>query len=175
VRDAIRLKVSARYVRCRVVGFTHLHNGRSARVLRRRHCGQRAAATAGRARHQDAFGTAFRSALTEPGSATVARTTLGQPERAIGRVSRFDRSNTTPAVPRRVHKRTHAAYGCALRWLTIGEEITMLSTLLILLLVLWLLGVATSYTLGGFVHILLVIAIVVVLLRVIQGRNPLRG
>jgi hypothetical protein len=74
-----------------------------------------------------------------------------------------------------VHKRTHAAYGCALRWLTIGEEITMLSTLLILLLVLWLLGVATSYTLGGFVHILLVIAIVVVLLRVIQGRNPLRG
>jgi hypothetical protein len=51
----------------------------------------------------------------------------------------------------------------------------MLSTLLILLLVLWLLGVATSYTLGGFVHILLVIAIVVVLLRVIQGRNPLRG
>jgi hypothetical protein len=51
----------------------------------------------------------------------------------------------------------------------------MLSTLLILLLVLWLLGVATSYTPGGFVHILLVIAIVVVLLRVIQGRNPLRG
>jgi uncharacterized protein DUF5670 len=51
----------------------------------------------------------------------------------------------------------------------------MLSTLLILLLVLWLLGVTTSYTLGGFVHILLVIAIVVVLLRVIQGRNPLRG
>jgi len=74
-----------------------------------------------------------------------------------------------------VLKRTHPAYGCALRWLAIGEEITMLSTLLILLLVLWLLGVTTSYTLGGFVHILLVIAIVVVLLRVIQGRNPLRG
>ena len=45
----------------------------------------------------------------------------------------------------------------------------------IVLLVLWLLGVVTSYTLGGLVHILLVIAIVVVLLRVIQGRNPLRG
>ena len=59
--------------------------------------------------------------------------------------------------------------------MTVGGEITMLSTLLILLLVLWLLGVTTSYTLGGFVHILLVIAIVVVLLRVIQGRNPLRG
>jgi hypothetical protein len=41
--------------------------------------------------------------------------------------------------------------------------------------VLWLLGVTTSYTLGGLVHILLVIAIIVVLLRVIQGRNPLRG
>jgi hypothetical protein len=51
----------------------------------------------------------------------------------------------------------------------------MLSTLVIVLLILWLLGVVTSYTLGGLVHILLVIAIVVVLLRVIQGRNPLRG
>lgn len=51
----------------------------------------------------------------------------------------------------------------------------MIGTLLIVLLVLWLLGVVTSYTLGGFIHILLVVAIVVVLLRVIQGRNPLRG
>lgn len=51
----------------------------------------------------------------------------------------------------------------------------MLSTLLIVLLILWLLGVVTSYTLGGFIHILLVVAIIAVLLRVIQGRNPLRG
>ena len=51
----------------------------------------------------------------------------------------------------------------------------MLSTLVIVLVVLWLLGVVTSYTLGGLVHILLVVAIVVVLLRIIQGRNPLRG
>lgn len=51
----------------------------------------------------------------------------------------------------------------------------MLSTLVIVLVILWLLGVVTSYTLGGLVHILLVIAIVVVLLRVIQGRNPLKG
>lgn len=51
----------------------------------------------------------------------------------------------------------------------------MLSTLLIVLVVLWLLGMGTSYTLGGLIHILLVIAIIVVLLRVIQGRNPLRG
>lgn len=48
----------------------------------------------------------------------------------------------------------------------------MLSTLLIVLVVLWLLGVVTSYTLGGFIHILIVIAVVVVLLRVIQGRKP---
>jgi hypothetical protein len=51
----------------------------------------------------------------------------------------------------------------------------MLSTLLIVLVVLWLLGVVTSYTLGGLIHLLLVVAIVVVLLRVIQGRHPLRG
>ena len=51
----------------------------------------------------------------------------------------------------------------------------MLSTIVVVLLFLWLLGVATSYTLGGLIHVLLVIAIVVVLLRIIQGRNPLRG
>ena len=51
----------------------------------------------------------------------------------------------------------------------------MLSTLIIVLLVLWLLGVSTAYTLGGVIHVLLVIAVIVVLLRVIQGRNPLRG
>ena len=51
----------------------------------------------------------------------------------------------------------------------------MLSTLVIVLLVLWALGLVTSYTLGGLIHILLVIAIIAVLLRVIQGRNPLRG
>jgi len=51
----------------------------------------------------------------------------------------------------------------------------MLSTVIVVLLVLWLLGMATSYTLGGVIHLLLVIAIVVVLLRIIQGRSPLRG
>jgi hypothetical protein len=39
--------------------------------------------------------------------------------------------------------------------------------------VLWLLGMVSSYTLGGFIHILLVVAIVVVLIRVIQGRRPI--
>jgi hypothetical protein len=47
----------------------------------------------------------------------------------------------------------------------------MLWTLFVVLVILWLLGIVTSYTLGGFIHILLVIAIVVVLLRVIQGRR----
>ena len=51
----------------------------------------------------------------------------------------------------------------------------MLSTLILVLVVLWLLGVGTSYTLGGLIHILLVVAIIMVLIRVIQGRNPLRG
>jgi len=51
----------------------------------------------------------------------------------------------------------------------------MLTTILIVLLVLWLLGVVTSYTMGGFIHILLVVAIVMLLIRVIQGRNPLAG
>lgn len=49
----------------------------------------------------------------------------------------------------------------------------MLYTIAIVLLVLWLLGLVTSYTLGGFIHILLVVAIIVVLLRVISGRRPL--
>jgi uncharacterized protein (DUF58 family) len=47
----------------------------------------------------------------------------------------------------------------------------MLETIAILLLVLWGLGLASSYTMGGFIHVLLVVAIVVVLLRVIQGRK----
>jgi Family of unknown function (DUF5670) len=49
----------------------------------------------------------------------------------------------------------------------------MLSTIAVILIVLWLLGMVTSYTLGGFLHVLLVIAVVVVLIRIIQGRNPL--
>jgi hypothetical protein len=48
----------------------------------------------------------------------------------------------------------------------------MLWTIFVILLVLWLLGLVSSYTLGGYIHILLVIAIVVLIIRVIQGRNP---
>ncbi len=48
----------------------------------------------------------------------------------------------------------------------------MLYTIAVVLLILWLLGLVSSYTMGGFIHILLVVAIVVVLLRVIGGRTP---
>lgn len=49
----------------------------------------------------------------------------------------------------------------------------MLTTLAIVLLVLWMLGMVSSYTIGGFVHILLVVAIVMMLVRIIQGRKPI--
>ena len=49
----------------------------------------------------------------------------------------------------------------------------MLWTIAVVLIILWLLGFVSSYTMGGFIHILLVIAIVVVLIRIIQGRKPL--
>jgi asparagine N-glycosylation enzyme membrane subunit Stt3 len=48
----------------------------------------------------------------------------------------------------------------------------MLWTIAVLLLILWLLGMISAYTLGGFIHILLVLAVVAVLIRVIQGRSP---
>jgi hypothetical protein len=49
----------------------------------------------------------------------------------------------------------------------------MLYTVAVVLIVLWLLGMVTAYTLGGFIHILLVIAVVMVLLRIISGRSPI--
>ena len=49
----------------------------------------------------------------------------------------------------------------------------MLETIIVLLVLFWLLGMVSSYTLSGFIHILLVVAVVVVLLRVIRGRSPL--
>jgi hypothetical protein len=52
------------------------------------------------------------------------------------------------------------------------ESFAMLWTIVALLLILWLLGLVSAYTLGGFIHILLVIAVIAVLVRIIQGRNP---
>ncbi|HEY6206940.1 MAG TPA: lmo0937 family membrane protein [Chthoniobacterales bacterium] len=49
----------------------------------------------------------------------------------------------------------------------------MLWTIFVILLVLWLLGLVSSYTMGGFIHILLVIAIVVLIIQLIGGRRPL--
>lgn len=48
----------------------------------------------------------------------------------------------------------------------------MLWTIFVILIVAWLLGVVSSYTLGGFIHLLLLLAIAVVLIRIIQGRKP---
>ena len=48
----------------------------------------------------------------------------------------------------------------------------MLWTIFVLLMIMWLLGIVTSYTLGGFIHILLLLAIASVLIRIIQGRRP---
>jgi Family of unknown function (DUF5670) len=53
------------------------------------------------------------------------------------------------------------------------EEVAMLWTIFVILLVLWLLGVVTSYTLGGFIHVLLVIAIIMAVMQLIQGRRAL--
>lgn len=51
------------------------------------------------------------------------------------------------------------------------EDKTMLWTIFVVLLALWALGLVTSYTMGGFIHILLVVALVVLVIRVIQGRR----
>lgn len=48
----------------------------------------------------------------------------------------------------------------------------MLWTIFVVLVILWLLGLVSGYTIGGFIHVLLILAIVVVLIRVISGRNP---
>jgi hypothetical protein len=50
----------------------------------------------------------------------------------------------------------------------------MLTTIAVVLLILWLLGFITSFTMGGFIHILLVVAIVMILVRLIRGENPIR-
>ncbi|MES2225856.1 MAG: lmo0937 family membrane protein [Patescibacteria group bacterium] len=49
----------------------------------------------------------------------------------------------------------------------------MLTTIAVILIVLWALGLVTAYTLGGLIHILLVVAIILILVRLIQGRNPI--
>jgi uncharacterized protein DUF5670 len=52
------------------------------------------------------------------------------------------------------------------------EEDTMLWTIFVILMIMWLLGIVTAHTMGGFIHILLILAIGTVLIRIIQGRRP---
>lgn len=55
-----------------------------------------------------------------------------------------------------------------------GKPVTvMLETIAIILVLMWLLGLVSSYTLGGFIHLLLVIAFIAIILRLVRGRNPL--
>jgi hypothetical protein len=56
---------------------------------------------------------------------------------------------------------------------TLAKDIPMLYTIAVVLLVLWAFGLVSAYTMGGFIHVLLVIAVVVILLRVINGRKPI--
>jgi hypothetical protein len=64
-------------------------------------------------------------------------------------------------------------YSSDRRRVAAGGGARMLETIAIILIVLWLLGLVSSYTLGGFIHVLVVIAVVVILIRVIQGRRAL--
>jgi len=65
--------------------------------------------------------------------------------------------------------------GCTSRGteaIPVRRRVSMLWTIFVVLLIMWLLGMVTSYTLGGFIHVLLLIALAVVLIRIIQGRRP---
>ena len=62
---------------------------------------------------------------------------------------------------------------CEARYDLTERNNSMLWTIFVILLVLWLLGLVSSYTLGGFIHILLVLAIIVLIINLIQGRRPL--
>jgi hypothetical protein len=66
----------------------------------------------------------------------------------------------------------HAASAAGIDVRLARRETHMLNVILVLLVLLWLLGMVSSYTLGGFVHLLLLVAIAVFLIRLIQGRRP---
>jgi Family of unknown function (DUF5670) len=81
-------------------------------------------------------------------------------------------------APSRAYSRTVALQGASpvsteLRDGTAEGTYTMLWTIAVILLVLWGLGLVTAYTVGGYIHILLVLAIIVILIRLIQGRRVL--
>ena len=72
-----------------------------------------------------------------------------------------------------LHAPCKAAHAVATPESTGAKGESMLWTIFVILLILWLLGMVSSYTMGGFIHLLLILAIVVVLIRVIQGRSPI--
>ena len=71
----------------------------------------------------------------------------------------------------RLNPAGHAIAGEALPAITSSKAYIMLETIAVLLIILWLLGLLTSFTLGGLIHVLLVIALVVIVLRLISGRR----
>jgi hypothetical protein len=78
--------------------------------------------------------------------------------------------NTMPARYRFVRpgRRRYGPAACAARQ---PEDFIMLYTIAVVLIILWLLGLVTSFTLGGFIHVLIVVAVIMVLLRLISGRG----
>jgi hypothetical protein len=86
------------------------------------------------------------------------------------RGNEYVRERTEISGLRRHHGRIESGWGSGANP---GKETIMLYTIAVILIVLWLLGLVTAYTMGGFIHILLVVAIIAVLLRVINGRTPL--
>jgi hypothetical protein len=91
---------------------------------------------------------------------------------------KLPRDRTEPGVNCARASRRRARHGiCSIQWQTSVKPCNschgaiMLMTLAIVLLVLWLLGLVSAYTMGGFIHVLLVIAIVLFLVQVIQGRK----
>lgn len=83
----------------------------------------------------------------------------------------FSPRNFTPHISTIVCRCHKDIFAIAEAINNITGVVTMLETIAVLLILLWLAGLVSSYTLGGFIHILLVIAIVVILLRLIQGRR----
>jgi hypothetical protein len=72
-----------------------------------------------------------------------------------------------------VRERGNSTADHALDWTSKRKKTLMLWTIAAILIVLWLLGMISAYTIGGFIHILLVIAIIMILLRIIRGERPL--
>ena len=85
------------------------------------------------------------------------RMAVGRLEKPSGRLRRTpDERSKTPLIKQKQNRKYN-----------------MLETIVVILLILWLLGLVTSYTMGGFVHILLVVAVVMALVRIIQGKRVL--